>query len=72
VIGDLRFSIDADDWGVDLFVNNLTDERAVYTTQTGTFEWGAAQLAEGRAHHQSLYTARPREAGVRFWKGWGR
>lgn len=72
VIGDLRFSIDADDWGVDLFINNLTDERAVYTTQTGTFEWGAAQLAEGRAHHQSLYTARPREAGVRFWKGWGR
>ncbi|MEQ8205851.1 MAG: TonB-dependent receptor [Woeseia sp.] len=71
VIGDLRFSLDAEDWGVSLFINNLTDERAVYTTGTGTFEWGAAQTAEGRAHHSSLFVARPREAGLRFWKGWG-
>lgn len=71
VIGDLRFSLDAEDWGVSFFINNLTDERAVYTTGTGTFEWGAAQTAEGRAHHSTLYVARPREAGVRFWKGWG-
>ncbi len=71
VIGDLRFGLASDDWGVDLFINNLTDERAVYTTGTGTFEWGAAQTAEGRAHHSSLYIARPREAGLRFWKSWG-
>ncbi|MEX2495323.1 MAG: TonB-dependent receptor [Woeseia sp.] len=71
VIGDLRFAISAEDWQVDLFVNNVTDERAVYTTGTGQFEWAAAQTAEGRAHHRTLYTARPREVGVRFSKRWG-
>jgi len=71
VIGDLRFGISKDDWGVDLFINNLTDERAVYTTGTGEFEWAAAQTVEGRAHHRTLYTARPREVGMRFTKRWG-
>jgi outer membrane receptor protein involved in Fe transport len=71
VIGDLRFGVVGADWEVDLFVNNLTDERAVYTLQTGLFEWAAAQTAEGRAHHQTLYVARPREVGLRFMKRWG-
>jgi len=71
VIGDLRFGISGGDWGVDLFINNLTDERAVYTTGTGSFEWSAAQTVEGRAHHRTLYTARPREVGLRFTKSWG-
>ena len=51
--------------------NNITDERAIYTNNTGQFEWGAAQMAEGRAHHQTLYTARPREVGMRYMKRWG-
>jgi outer membrane receptor protein involved in Fe transport len=70
-IGDIRLGIVGEDWQIDLFVNNLTDERAIYTNNTGQFEWGAAQLAEGRAHHQTLYTARPREVGVRYMKRWG-
>ncbi len=72
VIGDLRFGISAEDWQIDLFVNNVTDERAVYTTGTGQFEWAAAQTVEGRAHHRTLYTGRPREVGVRYSKSWGK
>jgi len=71
VIGDIRMGVIGEDWQVDLFVNNIADERATYTNQTGYFEWGAAQLAEGRAHHQTVYTNRPREIGVRYMKRWG-
>lgn len=70
-IGDLRMGIIGEDWQFDVFVNNLTDERAQYTVQTGLFEWSAAQLAEGREHHQTAFTNRPREVGVRFMKRWG-
>jgi outer membrane receptor protein involved in Fe transport len=70
-IGDLRFGIIGEDWQFDVFVNNITDERAIYTTQDGLFEWGAAQTDEGRDHHQTLFTNRPREAGIRFMKRWG-
>jgi len=71
VIGDIRMGFIGEDWQVDVFVNNLTDERAIYTTQNGLFEWGAAQTAEGRPHHQTVFTNRPREVGVRFMKRWG-
>ena len=70
-IGDLRVGIIGEDWQFDVFVNNITDERAVYTTLDGMFEWGAKQTMEGRPHHQSLYTNRPREAGIRYMKRWG-
>ncbi|MED5420031.1 MAG: TonB-dependent receptor, partial [Pseudomonadota bacterium] len=70
-IGDLRMGIIGEDWQFDVFINNITDERAVYTTLDGMFEWGAAQTAEGRPHHQSLYTNRPREAGIPYMKRWG-
>ena len=70
-IGDLRFGLVGEDWQFDVFINNITDERALYTINTGQYEWGAAQIAEGRMHHQSVYTNRPREAGVRFMKRWG-
>ena len=70
-IGDLIFGVDHDSWNLQLFINNLTDERAIYTTQNGLFEWGAAQTAEGRDHHQTVFTNRPREAGIRFMKRWG-
>jgi outer membrane receptor protein involved in Fe transport len=70
-IGDVRMGIAGDDWQADVFVNNITDERAIYTLQTGLFEWAAAQTQDGRAHHQTLYTARPREVGIRFMKRWG-
>ncbi len=70
-IGDLRMGLVGDDWEVDVFVNNVTDERAIYTLQTGLFEWAASQQAEGRDHHQTQYTARPREFGIRYMKRWG-
>ena len=70
-IGDLRAGLQGEDWEVSIFVNNLTDERAQYTHNTGWFEWAAGNLAEGRAHTQTIYTNRPREFGVRFMKRWG-
>ena len=70
-IGDVRAGIVGEDWQVDLFVNNVTDERALYTINTGQYEWGAAQLADGRARHQSVFTNRPLEVGLRYMKRWG-
>ena len=70
-IGDLRAGLIGEDWQVDIFINNLTDERATYTTGTGQFEWGAGSIRDGRAHHQTLYTNRPREIGMRYMKRWG-
>jgi outer membrane receptor protein involved in Fe transport len=70
-IGDLRFGLQGDSWEAAIFVNNLADERAQYTWNTGQFEWGAAQVAEGREHFARVYTNRPREVGVSFRKRWG-
>lgn len=70
-IGDIRAGIVGEDWQVDLFINNVTDERARYTHNTGEFEWGAAQTVAGRAHHQTVYTNRPTEFGIRYMKRWG-
>jgi outer membrane receptor protein involved in Fe transport len=70
-LGDLRFGIRSDTWEVSLFLNNLTDERAVYTTNSGQFEWGMANVAEGRPHIQRIFTNRPREIGVQFTMSWG-
>jgi len=71
VIGDLRFGISADDWEASIFVNNLTDERAQFTHNDGQWEYGAANVAEGREHTQRIFTNRPLEVGVRFMKRWG-
>jgi outer membrane receptor protein involved in Fe transport len=70
-IGDIRAGLVGDDWQVDLFINNLTDERAIYSYGGAPGVWAAGQLAEGRPHHQDAYVARPREIGVRFTKSWG-
>jgi outer membrane receptor protein involved in Fe transport len=71
-IGDIRAGIVGDDWQVDVYVNNLTDERAIYTYSSGPpIVWQAAQIAEGRMHHQDAYINRPREFGVRYTKRWG-
>ncbi len=66
----MRAGIVGEDWQLDVFVNNVTDERAWYTIQNGLYEWGAAQLAEGRAHHQSVFVNRPLEFGIRYMKRW--
>jgi iron complex outermembrane receptor protein len=70
-IGDLRFGITGDSWNASVFINNLTDERAQYTINTGQFEWGMANVAEGRDHLQRIFTNRPREIGISFTKNWG-
>ena len=70
-IGDVRFGIQSDSWDVSLFVNNVTDERANYTTNTGMFEHTFANLAEGRNEIARIYTNRPREYGIRYSMRWG-
>ena len=70
-IADFRVGIRGADWELSLFVNNLTDERAVYTYGTGQMNWAASSTQDGRAHFQKAYTNRPREFGIRFAKSWG-
>jgi outer membrane receptor protein involved in Fe transport len=70
-IGDLFVGLRGETWDVSLFVTNLTDERAVYTIETGNMEWQAANLEDGRPHTQRNFVARPREYGIRFIKRWG-
>jgi hypothetical protein len=67
----VRIGLQAETWDVSFFVNNLTDERAQYTYDTGWFEYGASNVAEGRAHVARVFTNRPREIGIHFTKSWG-
>jgi outer membrane receptor protein involved in Fe transport len=70
-MGDLFVGLRGNTWDVSLFITNLTDERAVYTIESGNMEWGAANLADGRPHTQRNFVSRPREYGMRFVKRWG-
>ncbi|NND44509.1 MAG: TonB-dependent receptor [Xanthomonadales bacterium] len=63
-ISDLRFGVDGDDWSVALFVNNLTDERAVLFDNAFEFDHF---FGKGR---QTIN--RPREYGIRFTKRFAR
>ena len=49
-----RTGIDRDSWGVDLFVNNLTDEVAQFYVQPRNYE-------------PTVVTNRPRSYGLRYW-----
>ncbi|NIM69193.1 MAG: TonB-dependent receptor [Xanthomonadales bacterium] len=62
-IGDLRFGVDGNDWSVQLFVNNVTDERAILYDNPFEFDHF---FGKGR---QTIN--RPREYGVRFIKRFG-
>ena len=57
------------DWQIDMFVNNLTNERADYWHGTGNFEWQFSRTNEYDRYHR-VWTNRPREFGVRFAKWW--
>ncbi len=70
-IADIRFGVRGESWEVSMFLNNITDERAIYTIDDGLFEWGMASQQDGRAHVQRAYTNRPREFGLRYTKSWG-
>jgi iron complex outermembrane receptor protein len=68
---DFRLGLIADaEWEVDLFINNLTDERAQYTRASGFFEEPFSSVQDGRAGVGRIYTNRPLEFGVRFSKHW--
>ena len=71
-IGDLRVGLISPDdgWQVDLFVNNVTDERAqIYQgASLGAWQWGRTGEYE---HGHNVYTVRPREYGLRFSVQWG-
>ena len=62
-ISDLRFGVDGDDWNLALFVNNLTDERAVLYDNPFEFDHF---FGKGR---QTIN--RPREYGIRYTKRFG-
>jgi len=66
-IADLRIGLVSPDagWQVDLFVNNVTDERAQINQghQYGAWQWGRTGEYE---HAHRVYTNRPREFGIRF------
>ena len=69
-IADLRFGLVSpnDGWQVDLFVSNLTDERAQIQQGGSGWQWGRS--GEYTRAHQ-LWTVRPREYGLRFSAQWG-
>jgi outer membrane receptor protein involved in Fe transport len=71
-IADLRIGLSSKDdgWQVDLFVSNLSDERAQVWqgNPTGAWAWGRTGEYE---HHHNVYTVRPREYGLRFTTRWG-
>ena len=69
-IGDLFVGMEADDWWLEFFVKNITDERAVYS-QDSVGGYTQQNLSEGRMHVQGLYVNRPREFGMRFGKTFG-
>ena len=50
----IRAGIDQESWGVDLYVNNVTDEVAELYVQA-------------RPYEQSITTNRPRTVGAKFW-----
>ena len=69
-IGDLSVGIDGGDWWIEMFVRNITDERAVYS-QYSVGGYTQQNLSEGRMHVQGQYVNRPREFGMRFSKTFG-
>ena len=70
-IGDIRFGLSSENWEASIFINNVTDERAQYTNNTGQYEWGMSNVAEGREHIARIFTSRPTEIGIRYMRRWG-
>lgn len=62
-IGDIKFGLTGDSWSIQLFVNNVTDERAVLFANPYEFDYFF-----GRARET---VNRPREYGFRFIKSFG-
>ena len=69
-IGDFSVGMQGDVWEISLFLNNITDERAIYA-QASQGGYTQQNVDEGRMHVQTLYTNRPREYGIRFIRKFG-
>jgi outer membrane receptor protein involved in Fe transport len=69
-IADLRLGLVSGDgdWQVDLFVSNVTDERA--QVDQGCYGWAWGRTGEYDRVH-CTYTVRPREFGIRLYTRWG-
>ncbi|MFT5710355.1 MAG: iron complex outermembrane receptor protein [Halioglobus sp.] len=69
-IGDLTVGLQGDTWELSLFVNNVTDERAIFGHSR---QGGGTQenTNDGRFEVNQVYTNRPREYGIRVVKRWG-
>ena len=61
-IVDMKVGILGDDWELDFFVNNLTDERAQIAVNDWYFDFFFGNARQ--------YTNRPREMGIRYTKRW--
>jgi outer membrane receptor protein involved in Fe transport len=63
-IGDLRFGVDHTNWSLQLFINNITDERAVLFANPYEFDYffGRSRVSVNR----------PREIGIRWIQRFGR
>ena len=61
-IADVKVGIMGDDWELDFFVNNLTDERAEIAINDWYFDFFFGNARQ--------YTNRPREMGIRYTKRW--
>ena len=69
-LADLRIGLTAPNgsWQIDLFANNITDERAqIYQGANYEYQWGRTGQYD---HAHSVYTVRPREFGARFSMSW--
>jgi outer membrane receptor protein involved in Fe transport len=62
-IGDLRFGVSADRWDLQLYINNITDERAVLFANPYEFDYffGRSRISVNR----------PREFGIRWIQRFG-
>ena len=69
-IADFRIGMVGDDWEINVFLDNLTDERAEIAT-ANAFEHLFSSAADGVSSYHRIYTNRPREIGVRYMKRWG-
>jgi len=61
-VADAKMGILGDDWELNFFINNITDERAEIAVNDWYFDFFF-----GRARQ---YTNRPREMGIRYTKRW--
>jgi len=61
-IMDAKVGVMGDDWELDFFINNITDERAEIAVNDWFFDFF---FGRGRQ-----YTNRPREIGIRYTKRW--